>query len=88
MTYRIEIFPTAKKELASLPEAIQRRISKKIDSLKENPYPLGVEMLKGKSGDFYRLRMRDYRILYKIKSGVLLVLVIKIGHRREVYRNL
>jgi len=88
VTYRIEIFPTAKKELASLPWAIQRRISKKIDSLKENPSPPGVKMLKGKSGGFCRLRMGDYRILYKIKSEVLLVVVIKIGHRREVYRNL
>ncbi len=86
-TYQIKILPTAQKELASFPRAIQKRIGKKIDSLEENPRPPGVKMLKGKLGNFYRLRVGDYRILYEIKSEALLVVVIKIGHRREIYRG-
>jgi mRNA interferase RelE/StbE len=84
-TCQIKILPTAQKELASLPRAIRKRIGKKIDFLEANPGPPGVKMLKGKCGDFYRLRVGDYRILYEIKSEGLLVVVIKIGHRREVY---
>ena len=86
-TYQIKILPTAQKELASVSEVIRKRIGKKIDSLEKNPRPSGVKMLKGKRGDFYRLRVGDYRILYQIKSETLLVVVIKIGHRREVYRG-
>lgn len=85
--YTIEILPTARKELLSLPGAIQKRIGKKIDSLQDNPRPAGVKALKGKRGDFYRLRVGDYRILYEIRDKVLLVIVIKVGHRREVYRK-
>ena len=86
-TYQIKILPTAQKELASLPGAIKKRIGKKIDSLEKNPRPPGGKMLKGKRGDFHRLRVGDYRILYQIKSEAILVIVIKIGHRREVYRG-
>ena len=85
-TYRIEILPTAQKELASLPKAIRIRIGKKIDSLQTNPTPQGVKLLKGKDREAYRVRVGDYRILYQIKKDILTVLVIKIGHRREVYR--
>ena len=86
-TYQIRILPTAQKELASLPGAIQKRIGKKIDSFQENPRPPGARMLKGQRNGFYRLRVGDYRILYEIKSETLLVVVIKVGHRRDVYRG-
>jgi len=86
-TYQVKILSTAQKELASLPGAIQKRIGKKIDSLQETPRHPGTRMLKGQRNDFYRLRVGDYRILYEIKSETLLVVVIKIGHRRNVYRG-
>ena len=85
-TYRIKILRTAQKELASLPKAIRIRIGRKIDSLQANPTPQGVKLLKGKEREAYRVRVEDYRILYQIKKDILTVLVIKIGHRREVYR--
>ncbi len=85
-TYRIKILPTAQKELASLPKVIRIRIGRKIDSLQTNPTPQGVKLLKGKDREAYRVRVGDYRILYQIKKDILTVLVIKIGHRREVYR--
>ena len=85
-TYQIQILPIAQKELASLPKAIRVLIGKKIDSLQTNPTPQGVKLLKGKEREAYQVRVGDYRILYQIKKDILTVLVIKIGHRREVYR--
>jgi mRNA interferase RelE/StbE len=87
-TYQIKILPTAQKELVSLPKAIRVRIGGKIDSLQTNPTPQGVKLLKGTGTEAYRLRVGDYRILYQIKKDILTVLVIKIGHRREVYRGI
>ncbi len=86
-TYEIKILPTAQKELASLPKAIRVRIAKKIDSLETNPTPPGVKLLKGKDREAYRVRVGDHRILYQVKKDILTILVIKIGHRREVYRG-
>jgi mRNA interferase RelE/StbE len=65
----------------------QRRISAKIDSLKTNPRPSGVEKLSGEE-DLYRVRVGDYRILYQIHDRILLVLILRIGHRQDVYRLL
>jgi len=56
-SYTIEILPTARRELLSLPGTIQKRIGQKIDSLKNNARPTGVKALKSKRGDFYRLRV-------------------------------
>jgi mRNA interferase RelE/StbE len=86
--YQIEFLPSARKELTSFPRGAQERIGKKIDSLSINPRPHGVEKLEGKRGSFYRLRVGDYRILYEIQDEILLILVIKVGHRREVYRRM
>lgn len=86
--YQIKILPTAKKELASLPKPIRVRIGKKIDSLQTDPTPQGVKLLKGGQREAYRVRVGDYRILYQIKRDILTILVIKIGHRREIYRGL
>jgi len=86
--YQIEFLPSARKELSSLHRDAQKRIGRKIDSLSINPRPHGVEKLEGKRGSFYRLRVGDYRTLYEIQDEILLVLVIKVGHRREVYRRM
>jgi mRNA interferase RelE/StbE len=69
-------------------KAIRVRIGGKIDSLKKNPTPQGVKLLKGKGREAYRIRVGDYRILYQIEKDILTILVIKIGHRREVYRGI
>jgi mRNA interferase RelE/StbE len=86
--YQIEFLSYARKELTSLPRGAQERIGKKIDSLSINPRPHGVEKFEGKRGSFYRLRVGDYRILYGIQDEILLILVIKVGHRREVFRQM
>ena len=83
-SYRIELKLAAKRGLSKLPQAVQKRIARKIEVLARNPRPPGVEKLKGLS-DLYRLRVGDYRILYQIQEKILLVLVVQVGHRREIY---
>jgi len=62
-------------------------VARKIDALADNPRPSGAEKLKG-AKDLWRIRSGNYRIIYTIQDEALLVLVIRIGHRREVYRYL
>jgi mRNA interferase RelE/StbE len=72
--------------LRDIPRQDQVRIAARIDSLSKNPRPLGSEKLKGLE-DLYRVRQGDYRIIYTIKDADLVVVVITIGNRREVYRR-
>jgi len=83
--YRVEITPAAQRELSKLPKNVQKRVDERIQALAENPRPPGSKKLEGEDG-FHRIRVGDYRIVYQIKDKVLLVLVIRIGNRREVYR--
>ena len=86
MSYRILLSPAAQKALERLPLDIQNRLAGKISALAENPRPLGTKTLKGTKGDL-RLRVGDYRIVYRIEDERLLIRVVKIGHRSEVYRQ-
>ena len=86
MTYRVEILPSAHRELAVLSAKEQKRINECIARLAEIPRPSGVTVLQGKKETYYRVRVGDYRIIYQIQDKALVVLVVKIGHRREVYR--
>jgi mRNA interferase RelE/StbE len=86
MTYAVFIKASALKALARLPKADQARLRARIDALATEPRPQGVVKLAGE-GNLYRLRAGDYRIIYEIRDDVLRVLVISIGHRREVYRR-
>lgn len=85
MRYSIEIAPKILKTLTKLSKENRQRIEKKIDSLALNPRPHGYTELKGASG-YYRVRVGDYRILYEIQDAVLIVVVVDIDHRRQVYR--
>jgi mRNA interferase RelE/StbE len=86
LTYTVEFLKTAEKELAALPKEAQRQIARKIDALRENPRPPGGKLLQDEER-FYRLRVGDYRVIYSIEGKRLVILVIKIGHRKDVYRN-
>lgn len=83
--YNIELAPTASRQLRRFSPQVQRQLQREIDALKLDPRPSGVVKLSG-SNDLYRVRSGDYRIIYRIEDTVLQVLIIKIGHRSEVYK--
>lgn len=85
MRYEVRFDGRVRKVLDRLPGDAHARIVRKLESLQEEPRPLGVEKLSG-ADDLYRARMGDYRIVYAIRDQQLVVIVIRIGHRREVYR--
>jgi len=76
----------ARKQLLKLLCDIASRIEKVIDNLAGTPRPHGIEAIKGMS-DTYRLRVADYRIVYSVLDDALLILIIRVAHRREVYRK-
>lgn len=87
MTFRIEFTKSAAKALKAIPKTAHKRIAKKIESLAEDlPDPAKTKM-KG-DNPFHRVRVGDYRIIYEIQDEILLILILKIGHRKEVYRGL
>lgn len=83
-SYRLLIKPSAAKELEELPLKDRKRVAAKIQRLASNPRPTGAENLSGL--DKYRLRQGDYRVLYSFDGTETTVVIVKIGHRREVYR--
>ena len=72
------------KDLRSIPNKQVARILKRIDALKVEPRPPGVEKLSGQ--ELFRIRQGVYRILYEIRDGELIIVVVKIGHGRDIYR--
>ena len=85
--YRVLIKPSAKKELLAVSNKKNRqRIVRRIEVLAENPRPPGCEKLSGY--DRYRLRQGRYRIVYEVRDNDVLVVVVKIGRRRDIYRAL
>ena len=84
VSYELKIKKEAEKELRSLPKVDLKRVIQKIKSLGDNPRPQGAEKLKGEEG--YRIRQGDWRVVYLIDDATKIVRVIRIGHRREVYR--
>jgi len=85
MIYKIIVSPDAVKSLKSLPQNIKKRIDAKISALAKNPRPADAKVLHGQHG-LLRVRVGDYRIIYKIKDDRLLVLIVKIGPRKDIYR--
>ena len=85
--YKVLIKPSARKELLAISTKKDRqRIVRKIEALAEHPRPSGCEKLSGY--DRYRIRQGRYRIVYAVEDDELVVFVIKIGHRRDIYRAL
>lgn len=83
--YRIEIRKSAAKELALIARKDRERIAEKILRLGADPRPPGSQKLSGE--EKYRIRQGDYRILYEIKDAVVTIVVVRIRHRRDVYRK-
>ena len=82
--YQVQISNRAIKALEKLPDGIYERITEALQELAQNPRPPGCKKMKGRQG--YRIRVSDYRVVYEIEDDKLLVLIIDIGHRREIYR--
>ena len=82
--YKITIKKSAAKELGDIPKNDLRKIVKRIQSLAGNPRPYGSQKLSGQ--DRLRIRQGDYRIVYSIKDKDSIIDIVKIGHRREIYR--
>lgn len=85
MSYVVHIKTGARKQLAMLPRAIQVRVDGRIRELAKDPRPHASVKLEGED-NLFRVRVGDYRIVYEVHDDVLIVLVIRIGHRRDVYR--
>ncbi len=86
MTYRIVLVPSAERQLRKLDPMGRRRVQAAIDLLGTNPRPPAATRLVGGGGE-WRVRTGDYRIIYEIADERLLVLVLRAGHRGEVYRS-
>ncbi|MDR4478528.1 MAG: type II toxin-antitoxin system RelE/ParE family toxin [Nitrospira sp.] len=85
MTYSVLLAHPAERQLRSFPSVIQKRLVKRMKALQNDPRPTGVKKLAGKD-DLYRIREGDYRIVYTIQDRELVILILKIGDRKEVYR--
>jgi len=82
--YRLLIKPSAVKEIEAIPfKKDRQRILERIAKLADNPHPFGCEKLSGQ--DKYRVRQGRYRIVYAVEDEILLVYMVKVGHRKEVY---
>ncbi len=83
--YKIEIKRSAEKEIASINRKDRLRIIERLQSLSDDPRPSGVKKLSGEGK--YRIRQGNYRILYQIYDEVIIIVVVRVAHRREVYRE-
>ena len=87
MTYQVQIKRSALKALNSLDKPVRRRLWARIRALANDPRPPGAKALREPSKGHYRLRVRDYRILYTVEDDRLLVLVVRVGERERVHRE-
>jgi mRNA interferase RelE/StbE len=87
MPWTVEFVATAREAFLALPRALQVRVGRAVDGLAADPRPHGAKTLQGKKG-LLRIRVGDYRVIYRIEKDRLVVLVVKIGPRRDVYRRL
>ena len=83
--YRVEVSRPAARQIEALDKTTQARIISRLEALEGDPRPSAAKKLKGERGT-WRVRVGDYRIVYAIEDNRLLILVVKVGHRREVYR--
>jgi mRNA interferase RelE/StbE len=84
MAYQLIFKPRARRDLEKLRGELAERIARAVDRLAMQPRPAGCKKLVG-GENLWRIRVGDYRVVYEIKDDMLIVLVVRIGHRREVY---
>jgi len=86
MPYTIQVTPRAEKELSGIRGKQRVKIDKAIDRLADDPRPQQSKALKGKLAGQYRIRVNDFRVLYLVEDGELLVLVVRVLNRKKSYR--
>ena len=84
--YKLRWKDSAKKELKSLDKKTIQRLLEAIEPLAKNPRPVACKKLQG-TDDLYRIRVSNYRVVYSIEDAVLVIEIIRIGHRRDVYQK-
>jgi mRNA interferase RelE/StbE len=87
MAHRVLFVSRAERGFKRLPADVQDKIISEINSLIDNPRPVGAVKLTG-SDNLFRMRIGDYRIIYAVEDDLLVVLIVEVGHRREIYRKL
>ena len=85
MKYSIDIRKKAGKSLSKIPTKIRNKIIAQIKELSEDPYPPACKKLTGREA--WRIRIADYRVIYEVEDGKLIILVLHIAHRKDVYRK-
>ena len=85
--YEIEISRTAERQMRRLPRADQTHVARTMLALADDPFPRGVRKLAGYD-DVFRVRTGRYRILYSVSDRALVIVVLKVGHRKDVYREI
>ncbi|MBI3650717.1 MAG: type II toxin-antitoxin system RelE/ParE family toxin [Acidobacteria bacterium] len=86
MIYTIEFTSKAERQFKKLPEQLQKKLTPKLDALAKTPRPSGIKKLEG-GEDLYRIHIGDYCFIYQIQDDQLILLVIKIGDRKEIYKK-
>lgn len=87
MPHKILYTVSAKKELAEIPRPEYSKVVAAINSLAENPFPHGSLKLEGTKEKLYRIRKGNYRIIYSVEHNIITVTILKIAHRKDVYRS-
>jgi mRNA interferase RelE/StbE len=82
--YKVVFTAKAKKQLIELPRLVAKRITEKIEELATNPFSQDIKKLTGMA--LYRFRVGDYRVIFEMKNDELLILIVKVGHRKEIYK--
>jgi mRNA interferase RelE/StbE len=85
MRYSIEFTTSALREFKTLDRAVQRRIGSKISELGADPFPPGTKKLQGEP-DHFRIRIGEYRVIYRLDGKRVVIVIVRIGHRKDVYR--
>ena len=85
MKYEVKLKSSVKKQFKNIDKKQAERILIRVCLLSDNPFPTGVEQLTGQKA--YRIRIGDYRVIYEVKNKELIVQVIRVGHRKDVYRS-
>jgi mRNA interferase RelE/StbE len=83
--YSLVVRPSVTRDVKGIPTQGLKRILARIEALRDDPRPPGAVKLSGM--EYYRVRQGDYRIVYEIQDDILIIIVVKIGHRREIYKK-